>query len=357
MTDTLFSPGRLGAIAIANRIIMAPLTRNRAFARVPTDLMVDYYRQRASAGLIVSEGTQISPLGQGYAWTPGIHTPEQVAGWQKVTAAVHQAGGRIVCQLWHVGRISHPDIIDGAIPVAPSAISARSKTFDGEGFVETVEPRALEIHEIPGVVAEFAHAARNAIAAGFDGVEIHAANGYLIDQFLRDSANTRTDAYCGSIANRVRFLAEVVDAVAGAIGADRTGIRLSPWSNANKVGLDSDTPALFAAVAQALNAHDLAFVHVVEGQTGGARDYPAEQLAVFRAALKAPYIANNGYDGVTAKAAVSSGQAYAVAFGRAFIANPDLPERLRAGAPLNDLRTDLLYGGGAAGYTDYPSLA
>lgn len=356
MSDTLFSPGRLGRIEIANRIVMAPLTRNRAFELVPTDLMVEYYRQRASAGLIVTEGTQISAMGQGYAWTPGIHTPEQVKGWRKITEAVHAAGGKIVAQLWHVGRISHPSLLNGAQPVAPSAISAGSKTFDGKGFVETVEPRALRENEIPGIMADYAHAARCADEAGFDGVEIHAANGYLIDQFLRDTSNTRTDDYGGPIGNRVRFLREVLAAVTGAIGADRTGIRLSPWSNANNIGIDSDTSALFAAVAEALNAHDLAFVHVVEGQTGGARDWPAGGIEAFRAALKAPYIANNGYTRDTAVSAVATGAAYAVAFGKAFIANPDLPARLKADAPLNPPRQALFYGGGAEGYTDYPTL-
>lgn len=356
MTDTLFSPGQLGQITIANRLVMAPLTRNRAPDLVPTELTVEYYRQRASAGLIVSEGTQISPMGQGYAWTPGIYSPEQVAGWRKVTDAVHAAGGKIVAQLWHVGRISHPSLLNGALPVAPSALSAHSKTFDGTGFVETVTPRALEADEIPAIFAEYAHAARCADEAGFDGVEIHAANGYLIDQFLRDTSNTRTDDWGGPIANRVRFLAGVLEAVVGVLGAGRTGIRLSPWSNANNVGLDSDTPALFAAVAEVLNAHPLAFVHIVEGQTGGPRDYPEAELAALRAAIRAPYIANNGYTRASALAAVASGAAYAVAFGRPFIANPDLPARLAADAPLNPLRPALLYGGGAEGYTDYPAL-
>lgn len=357
MTDTLFSPGRLGAIEIANRIVMAPLTRNRAFDRVPTALMAEYYRQRAGAGLIVSEGTQISPVGQGYAWTPGIHTPEQVAGWKTVTEAVHAAGGKIVCQIWHVGRISLPTIIEGGLsPVAPSAISAHSKTFDGKGFAETGVPHALSVDEIAATLKDYAHAAACAIEAGFDGVEIHAANGYLIDQFLRDTSNTRTDSYGGPIANRVRFLKEVVAAVVGAIGAGRTGIRLSPWSNANNVGIDSDTPALFAEVAREINAANLAFVHVVEGQTGGPRDCPEAELVALREAFTVPYIANNGYDGATAAEAVASGRAYAVAFGRPFIANPDLPARLEQGAALNPLRPEFLYGGGAEGYTDYPAL-
>ncbi|MFT3690309.1 alkene reductase [Paenirhodobacter sp.] len=357
MTDKLFTPGRLGRIEIANRVVMAPLTRNRAFDRVPTDLMVEYYRQRAGAGLIVSEGTQISPVGQGYAWTPGIHTPAQVAGWRRVTDAVHAEGGRIVCQIWHVGRISLPAIIEGGLtPVAPSAIAARAKTFDGTNFAETGVPHALTLPEIEATLADYAHAAACAVEAGFDGVEIHAANGYLIDQFLRDTSNARTDAYGGPIANRVRFLREVLAAVTGAIGADRTGIRVSPWSNANAVGLDSDTPALCAAVAEVLNAHDLAFVHVVEGQTGGPRDTPDATLAAFRASLKAPYIANNGYTREMAVSAVASGRADAVAFGRAFIANPDLPARLRADVPLTPPRKEFFYGGGAEGYTDYPVL-
>lgn len=358
MSDTLFSAGHLGAIAIANRVVMAPLTRNRAFDRVPTDLMVEYYRQRAGAGLIVSEGTQISPIAQGYAWTPGIHTLEQVEGWKKVTRAVHQNGGKIVCQLWHVGRISLPSIIEGGLtPVAPSAISAHSKTYDGQGFAETGVPHALTTDEIVATLKDYAHAATCAIEAGFDGVEIHAANGYLIDQFLRDTANTRTDGYGGSIENRVRFLKEVVETVTQAIGADRTGIRLSPWSNANNVGIDSDTPALFAEVAKVINAAELAFVHVVEGQTGGPRDYPEAAFETLRASFTVPYIANNGFSRDMALERVASGTSYAVAFGRAFIANPDLVARLEQDAGLNPLRPDTLYGGGAEGYTDYPALA
>lgn len=352
----LFTQGQLGAIEIANRLVMAPLTRNRAPEGVPTDLTVEYYRQRASAGLIVTEGAQISPIGQGYAWTPGIHTEAQVAGWRKVTEAVHAAGGKIVVQLWHVGRISHPNVLGGAQPVAPSPIGAASKTFDGTGFVETAEPRALSLEEIAATVADYAHATRCARAAGFDGVEIHAANGYLIDQFLRDTSNQRTDAYGGAIENRVRFLTEVVDAVTGAWEPGRVGIRLSPFSNANNVGIDSDTPALFGAVIAALNARGLAFVHMVEGQTGGPREWPEGALEALRGEIRAPYIANNGYSRAMALEAVAAGRAAAVAFGRAFIANPDLVERLKRDAPLNPLRAELLYGGGAEGYTDYPTL-
>ena len=245
MTDTLFSPGQFGAIAVANRLVMAPLTRNRAPDRVPTDLMVEYYRQRASAGLIVTEGAQISPVAQGYAWTPGIYTEAQAEAWAKITAAVHEAGGKIVVQLWHVGRVSHPSIIDGATPLAPSALSAASKTFDGTGFVETALPRAMTEDDIARTLLDYAHAGQLARQAGFDGVELHAANGYLIDQFLRDTANTRTDGWGGSIENRTRFLAEAVDALVGVWGPGRVGVRLSPFSNANNVGIDSDTPALF----------------------------------------------------------------------------------------------------------------
>lgn len=355
MSDTLFSPTALGQIEIANRLVMAPLTRNRAFDLVPTDLMVEYYRQRASAGLIVSEGTQISPMGQGYAWTPGIYSPEQVAGWKKVTQAVHDAGGKMVAQIWHVGRISHPVLLGGADPVAPSAIAAGAKTFDGTGFVDTPTPRALKIEEIPALLQDYAHAARCAKEAGFDGVEIHAANGYLIDQFLRDTSNHRQDAYGGSIENRTRLLREVVETVVGVWGPGRVGIRISPWSNANNVGIDSNTDALFGAVVDILNTQPLAFVHVVEGQTGGPRDYPEASLNALRAKIKAPYVANNGYSRELADQALAAG-ATAVAFGRAFIANPDLPRRLQEGSALNPLDADHLYGGGAEGYTDYPTL-
>ncbi|TMV91692.1 alkene reductase [Thioclava sp. BHET1] len=356
MTDTLFTPTKLGQIELANRFVMAPLTRNRAPDLVPTDQTVEYYRQRASAGLIISEGTQISPMGQGYAWTPGIYNDAQVAGWKKVTDAVHGAGGKMVAQIWHVGRISVPQLLDGRDPLAPSAIAAGSKTFDGEGFVATTTPRAMTLDDIKTVLEEFRNASECAKAAGFDGVEIHAANGYLIDEFLRDTSNTRTDSYGGSIENRTRFLREVVDVVTEVWGPGRVGIRLSPWSNANNVGISSDTPALFGAVIDYLNTKDMAYVHLVEGQTGGARDWPADGIETLRAKCKAPYIANNGYDKAMAEQALSDGAA-AVAFGRPFIANPDLPNRFAKGAELNALDGDTLYGGGAKGYTDYPALA
>lgn len=360
MTEALFTPFTLGDISVRNRIVMAPLTRNRARPEddTPYALHAEYYAQRAGAGLIITEGTQISPEGKGYAWTPGIYSDAQVAGWKAVTEAVHAKGGRIAAQLWHVGRVSHTSLQEGgAAPVAPSAIGAASKTFDGTSFVQTSVPRALELDEIPRIVEDYRRAARNADAAGFDGVEIHAANGYLIDQFLRDTSNTRTDAYGGSVENRVRFLREVVEAVTGVLGAGRVGVRLSPFSNANNVGIDSDTLATFGAAIDVLNAAGVAFLHMVEGQTGGPRDWPAGALEALRDRFKGAYIANNGYTRDTAIAAVASGKVDLVAFGKLYISNPDLAERLALDAPLNPLPTEGLYGGGAKGYTDYPMLA
>ncbi len=354
--EKLFTPLQAGAIAMANRVVMAPLTRNRAPGDLPGPLHVDYYRQRAGAGLIVTEGSQISPMGKGYADTPGIWSPAQVQAWKPVTTAVHAAGGRIAIQLWHVGRISHPDLLDGAAPVAPSALQAKSKTFVGGGFLPTGLPRALTEAEIAATVEDYRRAARNAIEAGFDGVEIHAANGYLIDQFLRDTSNHRTDGYGGPIANRVRFLREVVTAIASEIGADRTGIRLSPWSNANDVGIDSDTPALFAAVVDILNAVGVAFLHVIEGQTGGPRAWPEGGIEALRARFNGVWIGNNGYDRGAAIRAVEAGDADAVAFGKLYIANPDLAQRLAQDAALNAPVSATFYGGGAEGYTDYPAL-
>ncbi|AMY69025.1 alkene reductase [Frigidibacter mobilis] len=359
MTEALFTPARLGDIQVANRVVMAPLTRNRADPETdaPHDLHVTYYRQRAGAGLIVTEGSQISPEGKGYAWTPGIYSPAQVAGWRKVTEAVHAAGGKIVVQLWHVGRVSHTSLLDGAAPVAPSAIAAGSRTFDGKGFVETSAPRALEEAEIARVVEDYRKAAMAADAAGFDGVEIHGANGYLIDQFLRDGANRRSDGYGGSIENRSRFLFEVLDAVTGVLGGGRVGLRLSPFSNANGL-TDSDPMPLFTHVVKGLNRYGLAFLHLVEGQTGGSRDLPEGcSIEALRALFDGKYIANNGYDREMAIEAVATGRADAVAFGKPFIANPDLVERLRRNAPLAAGNTATYYGGGAEGYTDYPALA
>ncbi len=356
--DLLFTPTRLGDIAVANRIAMAPLTRNRALPdRVPSPLAITYYQQRASAGLIIAEATQISPLGQGYLDTPGIYSDAQVAAWKSVTDAVHAEGGRIVLQLWHVGRISHTSLLpEGEVPVAPSAIRANGKTFTANGFEDVSAPRALAIEEIPALIEDYRIAARNAIAAGFDGVEVHAANGYLIDQFLRDGSNHRSDAYGGSIENRTRLLFEVVSAVAETIGAARTGVRLSPVTPVNDAH-DSDPQPLFDRAVERLDTiGGLAFIHVIEGATGGDRDNLAFDYAGLRARFRGPWIANNGYDAARAEQAVASGYTDMVAFGRPFIANPDLVARLRSGAALADLDPATLYGGGEHGYTDYPAL-
>ena len=353
---TLFQPVRIGAIELANRIVMAPLTRNRSPGGLPGPLSVTYYAQRASAGLIVTEGSQISPLGQGYLDTPGIHTPEQVAAWKTVTDAVHAAGGRIVIQLWHVGRVSHTSLLpEGEVPVAPSAVPAATKTFIASGFADVSAPRALRLDEIPGVIADYRHAARCALQAGFDGVEIHAANGYLIDQFLRDGCNQRTDAYGGSIENRTRLLAEVTAAVADEIGADRVGVRLSPVTPANDLR-DSDPQPLFERAVERLDALGIAFVHVIEGATGGPRDIAPFDYAALRARFRGAWIVNNGYSRAMAIDAIEQRTADAVAFGVPFIANPDLVRRLRENAPLNTANRHTFYGGGAEGYTDYPTL-
>ncbi len=356
MTDNrLFTPYTLGAIPLANRVVMAPLTRNRAGAGfVPGDLIAEYYAQRASAGLIISEATQVSQQGQGYQDTPGIYTRDQIDGWRKVTDAVHAKGGRIVLQLWHVGRISHVDLQpNGGQPVAPSAIRAETKTFVNNGFVDVSEPRALELDEIAGIIDDFRQAAANAIAAGFDGVEVHAANGYLLEQFAKDGANVRTDAYGGSVENRARLTLEVTAAVAQEIGADRTGIRLSPVSPANAISC-SDPQAQFDYIVDQLDALGIAYIHVVEGATGGPRDIAPFDYGSLRRRFSKTYIANNGYDLALATSHLAEGQADLIAFGRPFIANPDLVERLQNDAPLAEINPATLYGGGAEGYTDYP---
>jgi N-ethylmaleimide reductase len=353
--NMLFEPTALGAIPLANRIVMAPLTRNRAGAGfVPGALTAEYYAQRASAGLIISEATQISQEGQGYQDTPGIYTQAQIEGWKKVTAAVHEKGGRIVLQLWHVGRISHVDLQpNGGQPVAPSAIRAETKTFVNNAFVDVSEPRALEIDELAGIVNDFRQAAANAIAAGFDGVEVHGANGYLLEQFAKDGANVRTDAYGGSVENRARLMLEVTAAVAEEIGPERTGIRISPVSPANGITC-SDPQAQYDYIVDQLEALGIAYIHVVEGATGGPRDVAPFDYASLRRRFTRTYIANNGYDLGLATSHLADGKADLIAFGRPFIANPDLVERLQTGAPLAEINPATLYGGGAAGYTDYP---
>lgn len=360
MTAKLFTPLDAGALRLRNRVVMAPLTRNRATpdGEVPGPLAPEYYGQRAGFGLIISEGTQISQQGQGYAWTPGMFSPAQIDGWRPVTDAVHAKGGTIVAQIWHVGRVSHTSLQPGgAAPIAPSPLRAETKTYDGTSFVATSAPRALALEEIPGILESYAQSARNAREAGFDGVEIHAANGYLVDQFMRPSANVRTDAYGGSVENRTRFLEEVVEAVAGAIGGDRVGVRLSPFSPANAVVVDETAQETFARGIERIAPYGLAYLHMVEGATGGSRELPAgASIDALRALFPGAYIANNGYDRETAIEAVESGRADAVAFGRLAIANPDLVERLRRNAPLNEPVRETFYGGGAEGYTDYPAL-
>jgi len=358
MTDTtLFRPYSLGPLTLANRIVMAPLTRNRAGAGlVPGALAATYYAQRASAGLIITEATQVSAQAQGYQDTPGLYTQDQIDGWRQVTDAVHAQGGRIFVQLWHVGRISHVDLLGGAAPVAPSAIRAQTKTFVNNGFADVSEPRALDIDELPGIVNDFRQAAANAIAAGFDGVEIHGANGYLLEQFIKDGANQRTDAYGGSVENRARLLLEVTAAVVEQIGADRTGVRISPVSPANAIATVSDPQPQYDYIVEELDALGIVYLHVVEGATGGPREVAPFDFESLRRRFTRTYLANNGYGLQLANTRLAEGKADLIAFGRAFISNPDLVERLRAGAPLAALNPATLYGGDARGYTDYPTL-
>jgi N-ethylmaleimide reductase len=366
--SSLFDPVQAGDLSLRNRIVMAPLTRNRAPNAVPRDITATYYAQRASAGLLITEATAISHQGQGYADVPGLYGSEQHEAWKRVTVAVHAEGGKIVVQLWHVGRVSHTELQpDNGQPVAPSAITAKTKTvLIKEGvptFVETSEPRALEAAELPGIVHAYAAAARNAVAtAGFDGVEIHSANGYLLDQFLKTGSNRRSDDYGGSIPNRARLLLEATRAVVDAIGGGRTGIRLSPVTPANDAH-DADPQPLFDHVVRQLAPLGLAYIHVIEGATGGPReldgrpfDYEALKAAYRAAGGKGAWMVNNGYDRPLAEAALKEGDDL-VAFGRPFISNPDLVRRLREGAPLNAWDKNTFYGGGAAGYIDYPALA
>ncbi|MND70317.1 N-ethylmaleimide reductase [compost metagenome] len=363
MTDNsnrtdLFTPVTMGAMELANRIVMAPVTRSRyAEDGIPNELHAEYYAQRASAGLIVAEATNISAQGRGYAATPGIWSEEQVAGWKKVTDAVHAAGGKIVSQLWHVGRFSSVELQpDGAAPVAPSAIKAEGDTYTVNGFVPVSMPRALETDEIPGIIEQYKRAAENAKRAGFDGVEVHSANSYLLDQFLRDSTNHRTDQYGGSIENRARLTLEVTEEIVKIWGNERVGIRLSPVTpDAGNTPPDSNVMAMYGYLIQQLNKFDLAYLHFVEGATATSREVPAGvDMDALSAQFTGPFIGNNNYDLEMAIERRAQGTIDAVAFGRLFISNPDLVERLRRGAELTIAPRESFYGGGAKGYTDWP---
>jgi N-ethylmaleimide reductase len=354
----IFAPFKLGPLHLPNRIVMAPMTRNRAGrGNVPGPLNATYYAQRASAGLIVSEATQISPQGIGYPGTPGIHSAEQIAGWKGVTHAVHAAGGRIFLQLWHVGRISHPLLQPaGALPVAPTALAPAGQAMTSDGMTPFVTPRALDTAEIAGIVEDYRLGARNARDAGFDGVELHAANGYLIDQFLRDRTNRRTDRYGGSAPNRVRFLIEITEALVGEWGAERVGVRLSPTNPFNDMG-DSNPAATFSTAVGELDRFGLAYLHVVEpAATDPVPTGELPDIRFFRKRWRSALIANKGYDLTRANAVIRDGFADLVSFAVLFLANPDLPIRFRRGGPFNPPDRKTFYGGAAAGYTDYPPL-
>lgn len=360
MTETqqLFTPATLGDIEVANRILMAPLTRSRAdnATDTPSPLATDYYRQRATAGLIITEATQISPTAKGYIGTPGLYTDAHTAAWKTITDAVHAEGGKIVSQLWHVGRISHTSLLpEGEAPLAPSAKRAQSQTFTAEGPADVSEPRAMDGDDFDRVVCDYVKAARRALEAGFDGVEVHSANGYLLDQFLQSSTNARTDAYGGSVENRLRFPLQVIDAVIKVVGAGRVGIRLSPTGTFNDMG-DENPEETFGAFIDALNARGLAYLHIVEDFAGSGTEESRALVGRLRARWSGAYIANGGYDAARGEAAISSGHADAVTYGVPFIGNPDLVERYRTGAALNDADQATFYGGGAEGYVDYPRL-
>lgn len=358
-TWPLLTPVKVGAIACPNRIFMAPMTRCRSTpgTDAPNPLNVRYYVQRASAGLIITEGTQISAQGKGFMGAPGIYSPEQEAGWTRAVRAVHAAGGRIVAQLWHVGRVSHPELQpDGALPVAPSAINSGGFVHTPRGRVPQVTPRALETNEIPGIVADYRHAAEVARRAGFDGVEVHGGNGYLIEEFLRNSTNHRTDAYGGSVANRIRFPLMVVDAAVDVFGAARVGMRLSPVSLAEESPLSSDTQQVYGALVSALSARGIAYLHFIEGNTQVEHYRRGFDFASARRDFRGSYIASNCYTRDMANAAIADGSADAVAFARLFLANPDLPRRLALDAPLNTPDPQTFFTRGIKGYTDYPSL-
>jgi N-ethylmaleimide reductase len=362
MSSPLLKPLQLGPLTLENRVVMAPLTRMRATSPgdVPNDLMREYYMQRAGAGLVVSEGTQISPQGKGYMDTPGIHSQEQVLGWRRITDAVHDAGGLLAAQLWHVGRVSHESFHDGALPVSASALPYRNRTTikgeDGRpSRASCPTPHALTRDEIEGVVEDYRAATRNARSAGFDLVEIHGAHGYLLHQFMSAESNQRDDEYGGTLENRARLTLDVVDAVAAEWGSERVGIRISPQGVFNGLD-DSDGAGMGLHLAAELAARDIAFLHVSEPDWAGGTAYTDEFRAQLRAAFPGPLIGAGAYDVEKAERLLDAGLVDAVAFGRAFIANPDLPERIRRGAPLNDPDASTFYGGGAEGYTDYPAL-
>jgi N-ethylmaleimide reductase len=348
----LLSPYKLGNLELKNRMVMAPMTRSRALdGNVPNPIAIEYYMQRAGAGLIVTEATQVSPQGVGYIRTPGIHSAEQIAGWKKITDAVHAAGGKIFAQLWHVGRISHPDFHGGALPVAPSAIAPKGTVFTAQGPKEMVTPRALELSEIPGIVDQFRKGAENAKAAGFDGVELHGANGYLLDQFTRHGSNKRTDGYGGTIENRARLPLEVTDAVVKVWGKERVGYRISPKGPYNDMS-DSDPVATFSYLSGELSQRGIGYLHVVDPAA------PAEGRVtpVLRRIFKGTYIVNGGFNAETGNAAIANGEADLVAFGVPFLANPDLPIRYATNAPLNTPDQATFYAGEEKGYVDYPAL-
>ena len=356
MNTHLQTPIKIGPYQLPNRIVMAPLTRMRAPDNIPTDSMATYYAQRSTAGLIISEATQISTQGVGYPATPGIHNALQVAAWKKITEAVHAQHGHIFLQLWHVGRISHPDFHDGQLPVAPSALAPKGEAVTPQGLKPFVTPRALETDEIPGIVEDYRQAAKNALDAGFDGIEIHSANGYLLDQFLRDGTNQRSDRYGGTLENRVRFVLEVTEAVASVWGAERVGIRLSPSGTFNDM-TDSDPETIFVYLLRQLNRFGLAYVHIVDALESDIRHgAKVINLEVLRKAYNGILIVCGGYDQVRAEAVIAQDMADAVAFGQLYIANPDLVERFRLNAPLNEPDPGTFYGGNEIGYTDYPTL-
>ncbi len=365
MTESLFSPFELGPYRLSNRIVMAPMTRSRAEqpGNIPSRLNAIYYAQRASAGLIVTEGAQISPQGQGYPWTPGIHTAEQIEGWRTVADEVHAAGGHLFLQLWHVGRISHPSFQPkGELPVAPSAITPAGEAFvlneQGQpAMVPFVTPRALELSELPEIINQYVQASKNALSAGIDGVEIHAANGYLLDQFISSGTNQRNDAYGGSIENRIRLLLEVTDAVSRVCGAERVGVRISPFGTFNDMS-DEDPEALFEAIADALSSRGLGYLHIVDPTFDGEasiRSRGQQLMTSLRHRFAGTLILCGGYDRSRADTALKEGRADLIGFGRPFISNPDLPMRLETGAPLTAPDPTLFYGGGIQGYVDYPT--